>query len=168
MRLEALELGGNRHAVDAFPGNDQEPDRMHRHEAAGRQHGALHALLSAGLQPRAEIGDQVERAQRFGRLGADGQGPAHLRHHDADLAGPHLHPRVLFHVVEGPEFPTPARHQQIGLIAGLALEGDGVVVGEFSARKPLGDQPHLGRTDDADRGNHQDHYDRDDGSQKPM
>ena len=141
---------------------------MHRHEAAGRQHGALHALLSAGLEPRAEVGDQVQLAQRFGRLGADRQRPAHLRHHDADLAGPDLHPRVLFHGVEEPELPMPARHQQIGLIAGLALEGDGVVVGEFSDREPLGDQPHLGRTDDADRGNHQNHRNRDDGRQKPV
>ena len=67
--LQALELGGHRHAVDAFAGNDQETDRMHRHEAAGRQHGALHAFLPARLEPRAEIRDQVQFVERFGRLG---------------------------------------------------------------------------------------------------
>ena len=54
--LQPLELVGHRHAVHALAGNHQEADGMDRHEAAGRQHGPLHALLPARLQPRAQVG----------------------------------------------------------------------------------------------------------------
>ena len=168
MGLQALELLGHGHAVDALAGNHQEADRMHRHEAAGRQHGALHALLSAGLQPGAQVGDQVQLADRLGRLGADRQRLADLGHDHADLAGPNLHPGMLLHGIDQPQLEMPAGHQEIGLVAGLAAEGDRVVVGKFPEGEPLRDQPDLGRTDDADRGNHQDHDHGCQGRQEPM
>ncbi len=35
-------------------------------------------------------------------------------------------------LIEQPELEAPARHEQVGLVAGLALEGDRVVLGELA------------------------------------
>ena len=121
----------------------------------GGRTGRCTPFLSAGLQPGVQVGDQVQVADRLGRLGADRQRSANLGHDHADLAGPNLDPGVLLHGIEQPQLEMPARHQEIGLVAGLAAEGDRVVVGKFSEGEPLRDQPDLGRTDDPDRGNHQ-------------
>ena len=52
MGLQTLELVGDGHAVDPLARDDEESDRMDGHEASGRQHGPLHALLPARLEPR--------------------------------------------------------------------------------------------------------------------
>ena len=134
----------------------------------GGNTGRCTPFLSAGLQPGAQVGDQVQVADRLGRLGADRQGLAHLGHDHADLAGPNLHPGVLLHGIEQPQLEMPAGHQQIGLVAGLAAEGDGVVVGKFAESEPLRDQPDLGRADDPDRGNHQNRDENGQGRQQPV
>ena len=132
---------------------------MHRHEAARRQDRTLHALLSPRREPGMQVGDDVQFADRMGRLRPDGQRLAHLRHDDADLAGPHLHPGMLLDREDDPELEMPARHEQRGLVARFAVKGDRVVVAAASSAEALDDQPDLGRTDDAKRRQHEDERD---------
>ena len=71
---------------------------------------------------------------------------ADLRDHDADLAGRHLHPRVLVDPVYRPQPEPPTGHQQVCLIARLAREGDDVAGVELPA-EPLRRQADLCRAD---------------------
>jgi hypothetical protein len=68
---------------------------------------------------------------------------------DADLARRDLHPRVLGHRVDRPQLEPDAGHQQPGLVAGLALEGQWLVGGQPAA-DPLVHQPDLGRSDESE------------------
>ena len=112
MSLQSLELVGHGQTVHAFARDDEESDGMDGHEASGRQHGPLHALLPARLKPRSQIGQQTQIADRLGRLRADRQRAAHLGDDHADLARPHLNPRMLLDKVDEPQFDMPTGHSR--------------------------------------------------------
>src|SRR5262245_16977131 len=57
---------------------------------------------------------------------------------------------MLLDAEDGPELEAPARHEQVRLVAGLALEGDGAVR-QLLPREALRDEPNLSRPDDVDR-----------------
>ena len=73
------------------------------------------------------------------------QGLSHLGKHHADLPRGNLHPREFPDAVQNPEFPSPARHKQIRLITGLAVERDWVILFELLKRKPFHHKPDLRR-----------------------
>jgi hypothetical protein len=84
------------------------------------------------------------------RLGAVGQRLADLGDDHADLVGGDLHPGELLYRVDRPELEPQTGHEQDGLIAGLPVEGDRVVVGQLLCREQLGDQADLRGTDRMD------------------
>ena len=53
-------------------------------------------------------------------------------------------------LVQQPRLPAAPGHQEIGLISGLAMKGDRVVVFQLSKSKALHDQPDFCRADHAD------------------
>jgi hypothetical protein len=154
--LLVLEFRCHGHPEDPRLRDHDKGHGVDRGQRAGREHRALHALLPAGLHEPADVGETGEGRLVDRRLGADRQRLADLRDHDADLPGRHLDPRVLRHGVDQDELDPQPRHQQVGLVAGLALERDRVVARQLSA-DPLADQPHFGRADRVDR-----HQDQDD------
>ena len=117
----------------------------------GAEQRALHTLLPAAVDERLDVRVVAELGLVDTALGADRQLQTDLRDHHADLAGRHLHPRELLHAEDRPQLEPQARHQQLRLVARLALEGDRVVVTELAEPEPLGHQPDLGRADRLDR-----------------
>jgi hypothetical protein len=115
--------------------------------------------LATVLEEGAHVGEVAEHRLVDAALGADRQWAADLGDDDADLACGHLHPRVLLDPVDGPELEPEPRHEQVGLIAGLAVQGDRVAFVERLEAELLGDEPDLGGTDDGDR--QHDHQDDD-------
>ena len=124
---------------------------MDRHQGAWRQHRALHALLAAVVDERAEVGEVAERRAEVGALGADLDRVADLGDDHADLAGGHLDPGLLADAVDGPETEAQPGHQQALLVAGLAAAGDGVALGQALAGDLLGDEADLGGSDVVER-----------------
>jgi hypothetical protein len=116
------------------------------HEGARRQDGPLDAVLPA-VEERLEAGEVAEARAVGGALGADRQRLADLGDHDADLTGRDLHPRVPLDRVDRPQVEPQPRHQQLGLVAGLTPERDGVVAVELAERDLLGDEADLRRPD---------------------
>jgi len=84
------------------------------------------------------------------RVLAGAQRGAELGDDHADLAGRHLHPRVLGHREHRPQLEPEPGHEQTGLVAGLALEGDHLVAAEASPQS-LVDQPDLAGSDEPER-----------------
>ncbi|MEZ5217971.1 MAG: hypothetical protein R2715_15610 [Ilumatobacteraceae bacterium] len=142
---ERGELGRHGQAIDRTRGDHREADRMDRQQGARGEDRALHALLAAVLDERADVGEVAERRVVASALGTDRQRPTHLGDDHTDLPRRNLHPRELAHGVDRPQLEAEARHQELGLIAGLAGEGDGIVVVEPLAGEPLVDQTDLGR-----------------------
>ena len=130
---------------------------MDRRQGSGGQHRPLDALLAALLDETPQAREVAELRLVDGRLGADRQRRPDLADDHADLARRHLDPRVLLHPVQHPELPAQTGHQQVRLVAGLALEGDEVVLGQFLEREPFDDQPDLGRPDHSDRRQNDEH-----------
>ena len=152
---EPPELFEDRNAVDLALGDHQERHRMNRSQSAWRQDGPLNAFLAfdlAAVRPahpadeEAEVGEVPERWGIDCRLGADGQRPANLRDHHANLSGLHLDPGMFGHRIEREETEAQAGHEEAGLIAGLSTKGDRVVARQLPAES-LPNQPHLSRTD---------------------
>ncbi len=141
---------------------------MDGHEGARRQNRPLHALLAAVLHEAGDVGEVLEFGLVHRALRADGEGVAHLRDDHTDLAGRYLHPRELLDVEHRPELEAQTRHQQRGLVAGLAPEGDRVVLAELAERESLGDEPDLGGADRVERFPHDDREQRrhDDGDDR--
>jgi hypothetical protein len=121
-----------------------------RGERARWQHRPLDALLASVLEEGADVAEIAEDVLVLGALRADRQRLADLGDHDADAAGRHLDPRVLVDPVDRPQQEAPAGHQQLGLVAGLAVERDHAAVAELRA-EALDGQPDLGRPDVLDR-----------------
>jgi hypothetical protein len=111
------------------------------------EHGALHSLLAIIGEESPDVAEVAEQLVVGRRLGTDREGGTDLGDDDADLARGHLDPGVLLDRVDRPEFEAQARHEEVGLVAGLAVEGDDVVIAETLASKLLRHQPHLGRSD---------------------
>ena len=152
-------------AVDVPRGEHDERDRVDRDERARGQHRALHALLAAVLDEGAQVREVPELRLVDRALRADRQRRTDLRDHHADLAGGDLHPRVLLDLEERPQLEAQPRHQERGLVAGLAVERDRVVLVELAGREALRHESHLGRSDDVERlhdHDGQDHRDHDD------
>ncbi len=124
---------------------------MNRRQRAGRQHRPLHALLSALLDERVEVGEIAELRFVDGRLRADGQRLSDLRNHHADLPGGHLHPGMFRHREHQRELEAEAGHQHFRLVPRLPTERERVVSGQFGAES-FSDQSDLGGTDAVDRG----------------
>jgi hypothetical protein len=120
-------------------------------EGARRQHRALNSFLSPAAHERAKVGEVAEVGPVHGRLGPRRQRLADLRDDDSDLAGGHLDPWVPDDLVGRPELEPDARHQQVCLVARLALERDRGVGSVVGRRDPLDDQADLRRPDDDDR-----------------
>jgi hypothetical protein len=153
-------------------GDDHEPHRVDRGGRPGREHRALHAPLPAVGQEGAEVGERPELRLVDGGLGPCGQRLAHLGDDEADVVGRHLDPRVALHAEEGPQLEAKARHQQLGLVPRLAVQGH-ELVGVEALAQALGDEAHLGRPDgveaaqraeedDEDRHSHHDQHRHDD------
>ena len=133
-------------AEDAVAGDDDEADRVDRQRRARGQHRALHAALAAVLEERADAAEVAELGLVDGRLGAGRQRAADLGDDEADAVGRHLHPVEALDAVDRPELDAQAGHQQVGLVAGLALEGDELLLAELGA-EALGHQADLRRPD---------------------
>jgi hypothetical protein len=99
--------------------------------------------LAAVFDEGIEVGELPELLAVDGGFGAVGQRIADLGDHHADLPGRDLHPGVFLHGVEKAELETDARHEQFGLVAGFALEGDGVVVGQAPVREAARYKAHF-------------------------
>ncbi len=139
---DAVDVGGRHH---------EETDGMDREQGARGEDGTLYALLATVGEEARQVGEVAELGLVHRALGADGQGRAELGDHDADLASRNLHPRVALDGEDGPELESQARHEQLGLIAGFAVEADGVVVLQAFEGEPLVDQTDLGRSDQDER-----------------
>ena len=148
------EIGRHREPVHLPGRDDHERDRVHRQQRSRRQHEPLHTLLSTALDEPFEVREVPELGLVHTALGADRQLRAHLRDHDADLAGRHLHPGELLHAVDRPQLEPQPGHEQLRLVAGLTFEGDRVVVAELAQPESLRDQPDFGRSDRLDREQH--------------
>jgi hypothetical protein len=132
-------------------GEDQERHGVDGHQRPRGQHRALHTLLPVEVEEGLERREVAELVLEDRRLGADGERVADLRDDDADLSRGDLHPRELLHGVDGPQPQPQPRHEELGLVAGLAVERDGVVLGELLDGEALVDQADLRRTDRVDR-----------------
>jgi hypothetical protein len=154
------ELRSDRESEDAASREDEEADRMDRHQGPGREHRALHTLLAVVGDEPPQVREVAEGRVVPGALGADRQRPSDLGDDHADLAGLDLDPGILGDRVHRPQLEPRPRHQQVGLVAGLAVERDGVVVGEL-APEPLGHQPDLGGADAVERLRDDDEEDQD-------
>ena len=141
-------LGRLRHHLpeDPVARDDDEADRMDRQRRARRQHGTLHATLAAVLEERADAAEVAELGLVDSRLGAGQQRRAHLGDHEPDAVRWDLDPVEALDVVDRPELEAQPRHEQVGLVAGLAPEGDELLLAELGA-DALGDEPDLRRTD---------------------
>src|SRR5207237_10496598 len=106
---------------------------MDREQRARRQHRALHTLLAALGDEVREVREVLELKLVLGALGADGQWRTHLRDDHTDLAGRDLHPRELLHAEDRPELEPKPRREELGLISGLTMERDRVVLRQFLA-----------------------------------
>ena len=73
----------------------------------------------------------------------------------------HLHPRVALHLVDRPQLEPQPGHQEVGLVAGFALQRDELIALRPGA-EPLGHEPHLGRTDRVEAAQHHDQEDEQD------
>src|SRR5438552_16927305 len=102
---------------------------MDRDEGAGREHGALHPLLTASFDERAQVGEVPELGAIHGALGADWEGRADLRDHDTDLTRWHLRPREPLHAEYRPELEAQTGHAQRRLVTGFAAVRAVVVFG---------------------------------------
>jgi hypothetical protein len=74
-------------------------------------------------------------------LGAD------LGDDDRDLARRNLRNRPPLHRVHEPELEADTAAQQLGLVAGLAVEAHDIAAVELLGAETLAHQPHLGRPD---------------------
>ncbi len=142
---------GHRHAIDGVERHHQEADRMDRRHGARRQHRALHAFLTAIGHEGADVLEAAELRLVDGRLGANRQRLADLGNDDADLPGGNLHERMPRHRVPGPELKAEARRQQVGLVAGCAVEGDWAAAVDPFPTDALADEADLGGADHPER-----------------
>ena len=140
----------DRYAVHPARGEHEERQRVQRQQRPGGQHRALDALLAALAQEGGQVGEVGESRLVVGALRAHGQRGAELGDDHADLAGRHLYPRVLGHREHRPQLEPEPGHEQTGLVAGLALEGDHLVAAEASPQS-LVDQPDLAGSDEPER-----------------
>jgi hypothetical protein len=143
---DGRQLGRHRDAEHLARRDHDERHRVDRHQRARGQHRALDALLAA-VEERLQVREVAERGAVDGALGADGQGVPDLGDHDADLARRHLHPWVALDREERPQAEPQARHEQLGLVAGLVPEGDGVVTVQLAEAELLVDEADLRRPD---------------------
>jgi len=139
---------------------------MDRLQRARREHRALHALLAAVLHEGPQGAELPELGLVDGGLGADGQGLAHLRDDDADLARRDLNPRELLDREDRPELPAQARHEELGLISRLAAERDRIVLRELPEAEAFRDEADLRRPDAVQREQHDDERQRGDGDEE--
>src|SRR5262249_8344917 len=155
---------------DAILGDDQEPDRMNGRDRTGWQDRTLNALLPTVLTERRNILEIAELVLVDRRLRTDRQGVANLRDDHADLTRRNLHHRRPRHRIDRPELESQAGSQQLGLIAGLALEGDGVSVAQFLPTEPLAHEADFRRPNGPERSpnNPQDYCSRNECDQNPQ
>ena len=119
---------------------------MNGRHRAGRQNGALNALLPAVFTESPNVLKVAKLRLVDCRLGADRQRVADLRDNDSDLAGRNLHHRQARNRIEGPKLEPQTRWQQRGLISGLALKGDRTAMVQLFPTDPLADESDLGRS----------------------
>ena len=110
---------------------------------ARRQHRALHAPLAAVAEEGADVGEAAELGLVDRRLGPGGQGGADLGDDQADVVRRHLHPGVALDLEDRPQLEAQPGHEQVGLVAGLPVQGEELVALEL-APEALGDQADLG------------------------
>ena len=117
-------------------GDDDEADRVDRRGGAGGQHRALHAALAAVGEERRGVGEAAELG-----LGTpptwrrSGSGVADLGDDEADVVRRDLHPGVALDLEDRPQLEPQPGHQQVGLVAGLAVEGEQLVVLQLRCRR---------------------------------
>ena len=151
-------------AEDALAGDDHEADRVDRRRGTRGQDRALHAPLAAVGQERADVGEAAELRLVDRRLGAGGQRRADLGDDQADVVRRDLDPGVPLDLEDGPELEPEPGHEQVGLVAGFALEGDQLVALHLPTQA-LGDQADLRRarsSGSSTRRHDQDQDDRED------
>ena len=132
---------GDHLAEDPVAGDDHEADGVDRRGGARGQDRALHAPLAAVGQEGADVGEAAELGLVDGRLGAGRQRRADLGDDQADVVGRHLHPGVALDLEDRPQLEAQARHQQVGLVAGLAVQGDELVALRACAPRRLVTSP---------------------------
>jgi hypothetical protein len=154
-RFEARIFLVDGHAEHRAACDDEKAHGMNWHDRAGRQHGALHALLSALRHEGRNVLEIAELRLVDAGLGAHRHRVAHLRDDDADLICRNLHHRMARDVVERPQFELQSRMQQLRLIAGLAVERDRIAAGEFAHAEAFAHETHFRRSD-VPRRSHQD------------
>jgi len=141
---------GDGEAINLAARNDEKRDRVDRDQSAGRQYGALDTLLAAILGEALQVGEIAELFFVNGGFRADGKRLADLSDDHADLARRDLDPGIFIDGVHDPWLPAEAGHEEVGLIAGFPVEGDGIVLGQFFPGKALGDQADFCRSDPLD------------------
>jgi len=124
---------------------------MNGRHRAGRQNGALNALLPAVFTESPNVLKVAKLRLVDRRLGADRQCVADLRDNDSDLAGRNLHHRQTRDRIEGPKLESQTGRQQCCLISGLALEGDRTTMVQLFPTEPLADESDLGRSNGPQR-----------------
>ena len=134
---------------------------MDGHERARRQHRSLDTLLAAVLARTLAMSEKFLSSGLYTALLAPmGSGsPTCAITTPISPAGTCTHGN-LRDVEHRPELETQPRHQQRGLVAGLAAERDGVVLVELAEREALGDEPDLGGADGVKRLPHQEQQQR--------
>src|SRR5262249_32642692 len=137
-------------AVDPVRGQHDEGDRVDRRHRTGRQKAALSALLPTGLDERSHVLEGAELGLVDAAPTARGQRSTDLRYHDADLVSVDLNHRPSLHRGGEEVEEVQAGHQQIGLVAGLAIERDDTGL-EFATAPPTLDQARFERLDPNDR-----------------
>ncbi len=160
-------LFGNRHAEDTRLGDDQERDGVNGSQRSRRQNRPLHAFLPALGDEGSEIAEVAELGFIDARFCANGSRLAHLSDDHANLSRRHLHPRMFRDGVDQEELEAKARHQQLGLVTGLAIEGHWVIAGELGS-KALAHQSDLRGTDAVNGPGNGGHNENDDYDDQPI
>ncbi len=125
-------------------GDDNEADGMDGGSRAWRQNGTLDTSHAAVVQEVADVLEVAELRLVGGGLGARRKRHPDLRDDQPDVIRGDLNPRVALDRVERPDLDAHAGHEQVGLVAGLTVEGDQAVA---LLAEALGDETDLARVD---------------------
>lgn len=139
------QLHRHRNAVNAVARDHHETDGVDGQRRARRQYRTLHALLAAFFNKGAQVSKLAEFVTVNGGFRAGGKRLARLCDDHADLTGGNLHPGMFLNRVEQPQAKPHAGHQQVGLIAGFAVEGNRVIIGQPGMGKTFRDKAYFRR-----------------------
>lgn len=128
-----------------------EGNRVQWGRRARRQDVPLHTTLTTSVQECSEVVEVPELGLVDGRLGSTGQGSTALGHDQPDVVGRDLDPVVGLDLVDRPELEPPAGHEELGLVASFAVEGDQLIRVELLPADLLGDQADFRRPDVVER-----------------